>query len=69
MLMHIIFLENKKNYKLSSLIIKLNKINKLKRIRFTTSHPKDMSEDLINCYKDCEKLMPVLHLTNSKWIR
>ena len=27
-----------------------------------TSHPKDMTEDLINCYKDCNKLMPLLHL-------
>ena len=56
------FFENKKNYKLSSLIRKLNDIQNLKRIRYTTSHPKDMSEDLINCYKDCEKLMPFLHL-------
>jgi tRNA-2-methylthio-N6-dimethylallyladenosine synthase len=55
-------IEGKKNYKLSSLIIELNKIKELKRIRFTTSHPKDMTEDLINCYKDCEKLMPILHL-------
>jgi len=39
-----------------------NKIEKLKRIRFTTSHPKDMTTDLISCYKDCEKLMPFLHL-------
>tara|TARA_B100000029_G_scaffold45297_1_gene41774 strand:+ start:1111 stop:2403 length:1293 start_codon:yes stop_codon:yes gene_type:complete len=49
-------------YKLSSIIRALNKINNLKRIRFTTSHPSDMSDDLINCYKDCEKLMPLLHL-------
>ena len=27
-----------------------------------TSHPKDMTDDLIACYKDCEKLMPILHL-------
>ena len=27
-----------------------------------TSHPKDMTDDLINCYADCEKLMPLLHL-------
>ena len=27
-----------------------------------TSHPKDMTSDLINCYEDCEKLMPFLHL-------
>ena len=56
------FSENNKNYKLSSLIKELNAIQNLKRIRYTTSHPKDMSEDLINCYKDCEKLMPFLHL-------
>ena len=56
------FLENNKNYKLSSLIKKLNNIKSLERIRFTTSHPKDMSEDLINCYSDCKKLMPFLHL-------
>jgi len=49
-------------YKLSSLIEKLNTIKDLKRIRFTTSHPNDMTEDLINCYGSCEKLMPILHL-------
>ena len=56
------FFENNKNYKLSSLIKELNNIKDLERIRFTTSHPKDMTEDLINCYKDCKKLMPLLHL-------
>ena len=56
------FSENNKNYKLSSLIKKLNSIKSLERIRFTTSHPKDMSEDLINCYSECNKLMPFLHL-------
>jgi len=56
------FSENNKNYKISTLIKELNKIQNLKRIRYTTSHPKDMSEDLINCYKDCEKLVPFLHL-------
>ena len=54
--------ESKKNYKLSSVIKRINEIQNLKRIRFTTSHPKDMSEDLIKCYKDCNKLMPSLHL-------
>ena len=54
--------ENKKNYRLSSLIKELNSIKKLKRIRYMTSHPKDMTEDLIDCYGDCEKLMPFLHL-------
>jgi len=56
------FSENNKSYKLSSLINELNNIKDLKRIRFMTSHPKDMTEDLINCYKDCDKLMPFLHL-------
>jgi len=56
------FFENNKKYKLSSLIRELNKIKNLKRIRYTTSHPKDMSDDLIDCYNDCEKLMPFLHL-------
>jgi len=51
-----------KKYRLSSLIKELNNIKNLKRIRFTTSHPKDMTEDLINCYRNCEKLMPFLHL-------
>ena len=56
------FIEGNKKYNLSSLIIELNNIKKLKRIRFTTSHPKDMTDDLINCYRDCDKLMPLLHL-------
>ena len=56
------FSNSNKNYRLSSLIKELNNIRNLKRIRYTTSHPKDMTEDLINCYKDCEKLMPFLHL-------
>ncbi len=56
------FSKNNKNYTLSSLIRELNNINNLKRIRYMTSHPRDMTEDLINCYKDCEKLMPFLHL-------
>ncbi len=56
------FLENNKEYKLSSLIRELNNIKNLKRIRFMTSHPNDMTDDLIECYADCEKLMPLLHL-------
>jgi len=56
------FSENNKKYKLSSLIRELNSIKNLKRIRFMTSHPKDMTEDLIKCYGDCEKLVPFLHL-------
>jgi tRNA-2-methylthio-N6-dimethylallyladenosine synthase len=51
-----------KSKKISDLIYELDKIKNLKRIRYTTSHPKDMSKDLIDVHKDCEKLMPLLHL-------
>ena len=56
------FSKNNKNFTLSSLISELHNIRNLKRIRFTTSHPKDMTDDLINCYKNYDKLMPYLHL-------
>ena len=51
---------NKK--KLSNIIYRLDEIKKLKRIRFTTSHPIDMSDDLIEAFKYSSKLMPFLHL-------
>ena len=51
-----------KNYKLSNLIHELNNLKGLERIRFTTSHPKDMTDDLIETYSTCNKLMPSLHL-------
>ena len=54
--------QNNKQYKLSNLILELEKFSKLKRIRYTTSHPKDMTDDLIDCYKISKKLMPLLHL-------
>jgi len=49
-------------FHLSDLIFKLNQLKELKRIRYTTSHPKDVTADLIEVHKSCEKLMPVLHL-------
>ena len=55
-------LENKKKYKLSNLILELEKLPELKRIRYTTSHPKDVTDDLIQCYKISKKLMPIIHL-------
>ena len=48
--------------KLSDLIFEISKIKELKRIRYTTSHPKDMTEDLIECYSYSKKLMPLIHL-------
>ena len=53
---------NYENKKLSDLIFEISKIKDLKRIRYTTSHPKDFSDDLIDAHKNCEKLMPLVHL-------
>ena len=54
--------ENFKEFRLSSLLNELEKYKKLKRIRYTTSHPKDMTDDLLDCYKNNKKLMPLVHL-------
>ena len=51
-----------KKYDLADLILEIEKIEKIKRIRFTTSHPKDMSDKIIDCYRLSKKLMPILHL-------
>ena len=53
---------NNENYKLSDLILEIEKIKQIKRIRYTTSHPRDMSDDLINVYSISKKLMPLVHL-------
>jgi tRNA-2-methylthio-N6-dimethylallyladenosine synthase len=48
--------------RLSHLILELEKFSSLKRIRYMTSHPKDMTDDLIEVYKKSKKLMPLVHL-------
>lgn len=48
--------------RLSNLIMEIEKIEDINRIRYTTSHPKDMTEDLIDVYKNSQKLMPLVHL-------
>ena len=53
---------NYEGKKLSDLILEISKIKELKRIRYTTSHPRDFTKDLIQAHKDCEKLMPLIHL-------
>ena len=50
------------NYRLSDLIIEIEKIPSISRIRYTTSHPRDMTDDLINVYGISKKLMPLVHL-------
>ena len=54
--------EASKELRLSDLIMSLEKINGIERIRYTTSHPRDMTKDLLDCYKDSKKLMPFVHL-------
>jgi tRNA-2-methylthio-N6-dimethylallyladenosine synthase len=49
-------------FRLSDLILNIEKLSEIKRVRYTTSHPKDMTEDLIEVYKTSEKLMPLVHL-------
>ena len=56
------YLENNKEYRLSHIINCLNQYSELVRIRYTTSHPRDMTEDLIECYSSSQKLMPFVHL-------
>ncbi len=56
------YINKKKIYKLSDFIMELDNLKKLKRIRYTTSHPKDMANDLIDCHGKVKKLMPFLHL-------
>ncbi len=49
-------------YSLSDLIVEIEKIPEIKRIRYTTSHPVDMTDDLIEIYGTSKKLMPLIHL-------
>ena len=51
-----------RNWGLGRLIDELAKINDLKFIRYTTSHPLDMDIELIKSHRDNKKLMPYLHL-------
>lgn len=50
------------NATLADLISAVAQIEKISRIRYTTSHPRDMSDDLIACHTLTPKLMPYLHL-------
>ena len=53
---------NYNNRRLSDLIYQLSKIENLKRIRYTTSHPIDFTTDLIDAHHKSSKLMPFIHL-------
>jgi tRNA-2-methylthio-N6-dimethylallyladenosine synthase len=49
-------------WSLARLVRRLARIAGVDRIRYTTSHPRDMSDDLIEAHRDVEALMPYLHL-------
>ena len=53
---------NHNGEKLSDLIINISKLSGIKRIRYTTSHPIDFTDDLIKAHSSCHKLMPLIHL-------
>ncbi len=54
--------KNGKERNLAYLLRRLNEIDGLERIRYTTSYPADVDDDLIACHRDLKKLMPYLHL-------
>ena len=54
--------EKNKEFRLSDLLLELDSFEGLERVRYTTSHPRDMTDDLINVYKKSNKLMPLVHL-------
>jgi tRNA-2-methylthio-N6-dimethylallyladenosine synthase len=51
-----------KTWSLAQLLRLLGEIENLERLRYTTSHPRDMGEDLIATHREMDKLMPYLHL-------
>ena len=55
------FEEKSKKYRLSNLINEVSKYSEIERIRYITSHPRDMTDDLILSYSN-KKLMPLIHL-------
>ena len=44
------------------LLRRVHEVEKVERLRFTTSHPKDISDDLIDCFRDLDKLCKHIHL-------
>ena len=53
---------NYKNVNFAELLTRVNKIDSIKRIRFVTSHPKDLSDEVINVMAESEKVCEHLHL-------
>lgn len=55
-------LEDDQKISFAQLLREVNKIDGLERIRFMTSHPKDISDDVIYAMRDCDKVCEFLHL-------
>lgn len=54
--------KNGKERNLAYLLRRLNEIDGLERLRYTTSYPADVNNELIDCHREIKKLMPYLHL-------
>ena len=54
--------KDRNNWNFSSLLYAMGNLDKLRRLRFTTSHPKDLSDDLIDCFPNIENLSSHIHL-------
>ena len=54
--------EKNMTYSISKLIDEISKLDNVKRIRYTTSHPNNMNQELMRLHGSNEKLMPFLHL-------
>ena len=52
----------KTGYHFADLLRDLNQIEKIKRIRFMTSHPKDLTDEVIEAIAQCDKVCPPIHL-------
>lgn len=51
-----------RTWSLADLLARLAELDGIARLRYTTSHPRDMSDDLVAAHRDLDKLMPYLHL-------
>jgi len=56
------FWKDSKSIRFPDLLHLISLVDGLKRVRFTTSHPKDLTEDLISCFKDIPQLCKHIHL-------
>ncbi len=62
-------MSNGKIANFASLIEYISEIEEVKRIRFTTSHPNEMNDHLIDCFGNIKKLANQPSLTYSIWFR